>query len=492
MQIGLLLSSKHHAEMLASGNKTMLIRARRFYRYVRIPVYLLADQKCYAKMVLGSPQKIDLSGFRALRSQHRVTEKEREQQWPDELDFYSYKVQVLETYDPPKKVKFPPTSQAWVRHWEWLDRPPKELHLEKVADLEHYHPSKIPDTARGSAILRDDARLLLAYWSSKRSGKDVKYTYDLLEQKYTAILRELVRRRAAQFSPQNYKPHARDLFDRAARTLQLEGITVPLRKSSHLKGLTALQNMTDKELLAHHDHLHQMYAEGKVTKESIVNAHIFAVQAMRHRGLSHKIEDDLDRELQGSAASRLVPFVIIDSMVCQTGSSVYDIRPPHDCDLVIRSDEEDSKMTAAILKAVNLPPSTIHRIYEPRGPSFDYVALLDYVAVPVAWKGTWTKKSIRPEDIPEHSWAIYRQLPPAVLVHDPFVTQSNNTFYVRDARRNTGIEIKLTRLLAANLSFRWRGEDEAMAGTPLFKSFLIPHIPLRRAKVDEPFFRRYY
>jgi len=498
MQIGLNLSPKHHAEMIMTVNKTMIIRAKRFYKYVRIPIYLFADQqdqelKCYGKIVLGSPKTITLGEFRGLRSKHRITERERDEWWPGSLNFYAYEVQVLETYDPPKRTQVPPDTkvQTWLRSWKWLDPAPKELHLEKIRDLTSYDPTKVPKTKRGNAILRDDMRILLAWWSTKQQGKGPAYSLELIEQKYRAILKELIEREAARFHPSGYKRHARELFDRARRSLEGEGIEIPIKKSLYAR---AREIKDDEALVTYHDSLHQLYAKGEgASREDVVNAHFFALQEMKRRGLPHEMVDDLDRELR-KAKLRLVPFVIVDSYISHTGSAVYELRKPHDCDLVIRDDEENPKVTQALLRVIKLPSDKIHRVYDKRGPAFDYVPLLDLVAVPVNWRGPWSQRETRHEGISERSWELYRGLPPAALVEDPYATLADDIISVREAERNSGIELKLRRLLpdAVTLTFNWCGPKKAMQGKPIFKSYLVPHIPLTKVEINEPLFRCYY
>lgn len=334
IQIGFCLQSKRHAEMIVTGNKTVVIDAERFYRYVRIPVYLFSDYRdrklrCYGKIVLSSPKAATLAEFRGLRSEHRITEDEREKRWPDNLNLYVYKVKILETYIPPKWIKPPPgtRAQTWLRSWKWLDSPP--LVVTK------------------SLLKKDDAQ------------------------------------------------------------------------------------------------------------------------------------------------PRLVPFVIVDSYICHTGSAVYGLHKPHDCDLVIR-DEEDSKVTQALLHVVGLPSDKVHRIYDRRGPVCDYVPLLDLMAVPVGWKGPWSRRETQRKGIPEHSWDLYRVLPPAALVEDPYVALDDTSVFVRETGRSSGVELKLRRLLDGSLTFSWVGPKKVMKGKPLFRSYLVPHIPLTKVEVNEPLFRRYY
>lgn len=347
IQIGLCLQSKRHAEMIVTGNKTVVIDAERFYRYVRIPVYLFSDYRdrklrCYGKIVLSGPKAVTLAEFRGLRSEHRITEDEREKRWPDNLNLYVYKVKILETYIPPKRIEPPPgtRAQTWLRSWKWLDSPPL------------------------------------------------------------------------------------------------------------------------------------------VVKKSL-------------------LKDDAQPRLQ----PRLVPFIIVDSYISHTGSAVYGHREPHDCDLVIR-DEENPKVSQALLRVVGLPSDKVHRVYNRRGPVCDYVPLLDLIAVPVDWKGPWPKRVTRHEGIPERSWDLYRAFPPAALIEDPYITLDGTSVFVREAERNPGIEIKLRHLLGevgevgevgkGSQTFNWVGSKKTMKGEPLFRSYLVPHIPLVKVEINEPLFRRYY
>jgi hypothetical protein len=117
-------------------------------------------------------------------------------------------------------------SRAKVPDMELLaaNFPLKEV--SKIEDFESYDPRNV-----GDAQLNDDWRIVLAWWSTKRRGGDLKYSYDDLLDRATEIARELIRRKIHTFDPGAMRPYARELFSKVRARLQAEGIKLPLKLS---------------------------------------------------------------------------------------------------------------------------------------------------------------------------------------------------------------------------------------------------------------------
>jgi hypothetical protein len=199
--------------------------------------------------------------------------------------------------------------------------------LVEIADLETYDTSKI-----SLAQLRDDMRLVLAHYSTLKSGKVLHYnrggerieaTEKLLSDLLHDIMKELIKRGSTTFHPNKMKDASRELFDKVVNRLKREGIDVPIDESISLK-----------------------------TYERIL--------------------------------TRLVPFVIVDQAISLVGSVTVDrVLNPRDIDVLIRWDKLEPAITRN-LEAV-LAERDIHYILDTRGPHSTYIPIYDFVFVPMGF-----------------------------------------------------------------------------------------------------------
>jgi len=100
--------------------------------------------------------------------------------------------------------------------------------LSFITDIEGFDPSKSPDTELARKRMRDDWRLTMAWWSSKRQGKPIQRSYDLIFQTALNLARELIKRKWIRFHPEEYKEHSKELFEKVVKQLEKEGIEIPI------------------------------------------------------------------------------------------------------------------------------------------------------------------------------------------------------------------------------------------------------------------------
>ncbi len=109
-----------HAEMIWSGEKTAIVKSRRFG--VQGKRYILVSDgrngKAWGEIELGKPRVIGLDDFEKLRDQHKVSEAERLEWWPDYDKLYFYNIKRFRPFDQPKKVRIPRGVQTFVRDVE--------------------------------------------------------------------------------------------------------------------------------------------------------------------------------------------------------------------------------------------------------------------------------------------------------------------------------------------------------------------------------------
>ncbi len=102
--------------------------------------------------------------------------------------------------------------------------------FKKISDLEKYNPKGIDDTR----VLLDDHRILCAWYSSIKQGKDLKYPLSLIEDKYAELLKELFKR-GITFHPDEMTESARELFFETCKKLYNSGVYVPKQYSALLR-----------------------------------------------------------------------------------------------------------------------------------------------------------------------------------------------------------------------------------------------------------------
>jgi len=136
---GLYLTSPH-AKMIGTGEKTLLVKTIAFETGIRIPVFVLSVEKdnkpgqasVWAKVVLSEPKPISVTEFWRRQKEHRISREEFKDWGWEGKDLYAYDIQLLEKYDPPLIVKYPPGVQHWIEKLEFIGKKPKELEVEAI------------------------------------------------------------------------------------------------------------------------------------------------------------------------------------------------------------------------------------------------------------------------------------------------------------------------------------------------------------------------
>ena len=118
-----------------------------------------------------------------------------------------------------RKLKHPPSTAED----DNLDKISERL--TKIEDAISYNVLKPNDEQ-----LRDDWRIVCAWYASIKQGKEFKYTETQVISLAVKIMKEIVRRKIAQFTPEKMTKWARELFDRVQTTLNRSNIKIPIKK----------------------------------------------------------------------------------------------------------------------------------------------------------------------------------------------------------------------------------------------------------------------
>ena len=102
-----------HGEWFYTGKKTAMVKSRRFKRCRDFNI-LCSENKAYGYIRFKEPDEINLPAFTALRSQHRISEAERESWWPSKKVLYLYDLRDFIALEKPRKIDLPQGVQVFV------------------------------------------------------------------------------------------------------------------------------------------------------------------------------------------------------------------------------------------------------------------------------------------------------------------------------------------------------------------------------------------
>jgi site-specific DNA-adenine methylase len=190
-----------HAKMIWQGNKTVIMQSRIFENTKGKDLYLIGNNLCYGIIKINSITPVSIEEFRTLSSEHKITEKEREEWWSGKKQLYAYKFD-FKKFETPKRVAVPQTSETFLKDVKFLSEE------ELIKDINEYDPSEI-----NTNILKDDFRIALAWWANKKIGKNVKYSFEEIENLLQLIIQELLDR-GIVFHPEKMLPSSKVVFEK--------------------------------------------------------------------------------------------------------------------------------------------------------------------------------------------------------------------------------------------------------------------------------------
>jgi len=211
-----------------------------------------------------------------------------------------------------------------------LDYRPEDNLETLIKDIENYNPKEL-DTR----VLQDDWRIVNAWYSSIKKGREFKYTKEQVIDLATRIARELVER-GITFHPDRMKPNARELYEIVKKRLREEGIEPVELKLKLPVDITMIDDrfvskLTDEELKQLHEWLHKEWSKVKDKTGSVedyVNAHVFIHREMQIRGIRHENVDSLLDALASHIVSEYPPATLEKEEVIRLEDFLNDL-PSH-------------------------------------------------------------------------------------------------------------------------------------------------------------------
>lgn len=191
---------RSHGSLIYSGEKELIVKTKLFKHKVGAFLYLIEDRICYGIIQLKHPDKIDLTEFKKLEDKHKITEEEQKKWWPYKEVLYAYEFDIIQLFDEPKKIIFSKGTQTFIKDFKFLEE-------EKlIKDPKSYDPEKL-----STDVLRDDWRIVNAWYATKKRGKEVKHSLEEIINLAKMIYLEL-KKRGTIFHPETMKPYSRELY----------------------------------------------------------------------------------------------------------------------------------------------------------------------------------------------------------------------------------------------------------------------------------------
>ena len=95
---------KPHAELLWKGEKTVIVKSRRFDKYNHTRIYWFDEDYVYGILILGEPYgPLTREEAKALSDKSKITEEEFEKWWPTQKEFWAWKPTILVRFKEPIK-----------------------------------------------------------------------------------------------------------------------------------------------------------------------------------------------------------------------------------------------------------------------------------------------------------------------------------------------------------------------------------------------------
>ena len=108
-----------HAKMIWQGNKTIIIQNMVFEHVKGKDLYLIGNNLCYGIIRVKDIKPVNIEEFRKMSSEHKITEKERNEWWTGKKQLYAYSFE-FRRFDDPKRVAVEEGVQTFVKDVNFL------------------------------------------------------------------------------------------------------------------------------------------------------------------------------------------------------------------------------------------------------------------------------------------------------------------------------------------------------------------------------------
>ena len=173
-----------HGSMIWEGKQDLIIKSKFHKNQINRLLYLLENDNCYGVIKLTCPEKISIKQFGELSDQHKFSEEERGKWWGAKEVLFSYKFNKIAMFEKPKPIKIiSKISHTFAKDFEFTNLE------ETFIDIQSYDPSMSDNNK-----LSNDLKIVLAWYSTKKTGGNVKYSLEQITQLSSKIYTEMKKR----------------------------------------------------------------------------------------------------------------------------------------------------------------------------------------------------------------------------------------------------------------------------------------------------------
>jgi len=213
-------------KMIWEGKKTLIVKNVKLAKHIKEPLLLCSGEYAYGVVVLEMPIEIDLEEFKKLEDKHCISEKLRQQLWPEDKKLYAYdfkferlekimkfkKVKGFQSFIRASKIKFIKEGldlEDWILNYELI---PDEIQETRIKGITAEELSKL---SRRELIFLH-ARLHQLWGKFFAEKKEEKLSRETLVNTHFFVIQEFKRREP----PINHNIH--DELDRLSEALEKE------------------------------------------------------------------------------------------------------------------------------------------------------------------------------------------------------------------------------------------------------------------------------
>jgi hypothetical protein len=171
------------AERIAKGEATSIIKSKLYKNCINKLMYLVQGDDCFGIIKLHCPEKISMLQFEDNIKRHTISNSERDKWWPNKQILFEYGFDTVNIFPSPKKIKNSYFNSDIVYDFEFMDEE------ELIKDVGAYDPTKMSDSQ-----LADDWRIVSAWYSTKKTGGNIKYSVEDISALACKIYPEIVSR----------------------------------------------------------------------------------------------------------------------------------------------------------------------------------------------------------------------------------------------------------------------------------------------------------
>lgn len=192
-----------YSKYLWEGKQKLIINSKLYKNSIGKVVYLVDDNKCYGVIKINSASKIENADeFNKLYESHNISDDIRNKWWPNKSVLFAYDYEPVKLFDNPVDIKLNnPDKNMIIDNFEFENE-------ELIKDPLTYDPEK-----QSKQALLDDFRIVTAWYSSKKDGKHVKFSYEDIIN-LAKIIHDRLLKLGVEFHPETMKPNARELYEK--------------------------------------------------------------------------------------------------------------------------------------------------------------------------------------------------------------------------------------------------------------------------------------